>query len=196
MPKYMIEREPTGAANLSDTQLKEISRNSLAVLKGMGPEIQWLQTKSNQWRKPSWKRVSGFVLIAMIALGMIAPGSHARPAASMAFKLPFDAQMETMALPTGDYTLSIDEMTRNGMIHVYRGTQSVGMLFAQSFESRENEGNHARLICIRQDGKVTVRALQLPGFGTFYFQLPKEFKTPEAQQPQLIETVTVEVNGK
>ena len=44
MPKYVIEREIPGAGNLSDAELKEISQKSLNVLKGMGPEIQWLQS--------------------------------------------------------------------------------------------------------------------------------------------------------
>lgn len=44
MPKYVIEREIPGAGNLSETELKEISQKSLAVLRGMGPEIQWLQS--------------------------------------------------------------------------------------------------------------------------------------------------------
>src|SRR5271167_2709277 len=44
MPKYVIEREIPGAGNLSDTELKEISQKSLSVLRGMGPEIQWLQS--------------------------------------------------------------------------------------------------------------------------------------------------------
>jgi trimethylamine:corrinoid methyltransferase-like protein len=42
MPKYVIEREIPGAGNLSEAELKEISQKSLTVLKGMGPEIQWL----------------------------------------------------------------------------------------------------------------------------------------------------------
>ncbi len=44
MPKYVIEREVPGAGNLSDAEIKEISQKSVAVLKGMGPEIQWLQS--------------------------------------------------------------------------------------------------------------------------------------------------------
>ncbi|HXW55980.1 MAG TPA: DUF4242 domain-containing protein [Candidatus Cybelea sp.] len=44
MPKFVIEREIPGAGNLTDAELREISRKSLAVLKGMGPEIQWLQS--------------------------------------------------------------------------------------------------------------------------------------------------------
>jgi Protein of unknown function (DUF4242) len=44
MPKYVIEREIPGAGNLTDAELKEISRKSVAVLKEMGTEIQWLQS--------------------------------------------------------------------------------------------------------------------------------------------------------
>ena len=44
MPKFVIEREVPGAGNLTDAELKEIARKSVAVLTGMGPEIQWLQS--------------------------------------------------------------------------------------------------------------------------------------------------------
>ena len=44
MPKYVIEREIPGAGNLSEAELKEISQKSLTVLRGMGPEIQGLQS--------------------------------------------------------------------------------------------------------------------------------------------------------
>ena len=44
MPKFVIEREIPGAGNLTDAELREISRKSVAVLKGMGTEIQWLQS--------------------------------------------------------------------------------------------------------------------------------------------------------
>jgi Protein of unknown function (DUF4242) len=44
MPKFVIEREIPGAGNLSDAELREISRKSVNVLKGMGPEIQWLHS--------------------------------------------------------------------------------------------------------------------------------------------------------
>src|SRR5260370_26060762 len=44
MPKFVIEREIPGAGNLSDAQLREISQTSVSVLKGMGPEIQWLHS--------------------------------------------------------------------------------------------------------------------------------------------------------
>lgn len=44
MPKFVIEREIPGAGNLTDAELQAISRKSVEVLKGMGPEIQWLQS--------------------------------------------------------------------------------------------------------------------------------------------------------
>ncbi len=44
MPKFVIEREVPGAGNLSDAEIREISRKSVNVLKEMGPEIQWLHS--------------------------------------------------------------------------------------------------------------------------------------------------------
>lgn len=44
MPKFVIEREIAGIGNLSDAELQEIARKSVNVLKGMGPEIQWLHS--------------------------------------------------------------------------------------------------------------------------------------------------------
>jgi hypothetical protein len=44
MPKFVIEREIPGAGNLTDAELQEVSRKSVAVLRSMGTEIQWLQS--------------------------------------------------------------------------------------------------------------------------------------------------------
>jgi hypothetical protein len=44
MPKYVIERDIPGAGKLSAGELKAISQKSCAVLEGMGPQIQWLQS--------------------------------------------------------------------------------------------------------------------------------------------------------
>jgi hypothetical protein len=44
MPQYVIEREVPGAGNLTDAELHELTRNSVNVLKAMGPEIQWLHS--------------------------------------------------------------------------------------------------------------------------------------------------------
>ena len=44
MPKFVIEREIPGAGNLTPAQLREISKKSVSVLRGLGPEIQWLHS--------------------------------------------------------------------------------------------------------------------------------------------------------
>ena len=44
MPKFVVEREIPGAGNLTDAQLREVSQKSVQVLKGLGPEIQWLHS--------------------------------------------------------------------------------------------------------------------------------------------------------
>jgi hypothetical protein len=44
MAQYVIEREIPGAGNLTDAELQEAARKSVAVLKEMGPEIRWLHS--------------------------------------------------------------------------------------------------------------------------------------------------------
>ncbi len=48
MPKYVIEREIPGAGNLSKQDLQAISQKSCSVLRGLGPQIQWLETYVTQ----------------------------------------------------------------------------------------------------------------------------------------------------
>ncbi len=44
MPKYLIEREITGAGELSAQELQTISQKSNEVLNQMGPQIQWVHS--------------------------------------------------------------------------------------------------------------------------------------------------------
>ena len=44
MPKYLIEREIPGAGSLSTQELQGIAQKSCAVLKNMGPQIQWVES--------------------------------------------------------------------------------------------------------------------------------------------------------
>ncbi|HEY6007305.1 MAG TPA: DUF4242 domain-containing protein [Geobacteraceae bacterium] len=44
MPKYVIEREIPGAGKISPADLQSISQKSCSVLKGLGPQIQWVQS--------------------------------------------------------------------------------------------------------------------------------------------------------
>ena len=44
MPKYVIEREIPGAGTLSPQDLQTISQKSCGVLKGLGQQIQWVES--------------------------------------------------------------------------------------------------------------------------------------------------------
>ncbi len=44
MPKFVIERELTGAGKLPPQELRAISQKSCGVLHRMGPQIQWVQS--------------------------------------------------------------------------------------------------------------------------------------------------------
>ena len=44
MPEFVIERDIPGLGQMTEEQLREISIRSLDVLKGIGPQIQWLHS--------------------------------------------------------------------------------------------------------------------------------------------------------
>ena len=44
MPKFIIERDVPGAGMLSPDELRGLSQRSCAVLRELGPEIQWLES--------------------------------------------------------------------------------------------------------------------------------------------------------
>lgn len=44
MPKFVIEREIPGLGKLSESELRATARKSNAVLREMGPGIQWLHS--------------------------------------------------------------------------------------------------------------------------------------------------------
>ena len=44
MPQYVIERDMPGVGDLSDSELRNASQNSCAVLRELGHEIQWVHS--------------------------------------------------------------------------------------------------------------------------------------------------------
>jgi hypothetical protein len=44
MPKYVIERAIPGAGRLSAAELQGIAAKSVAVLRELGPDVQWVQS--------------------------------------------------------------------------------------------------------------------------------------------------------
>ena len=48
MPRFVIERDIPGAGNLTPAELHGISQKSCNVLRGMGPQIQWVESYVTQ----------------------------------------------------------------------------------------------------------------------------------------------------
>ena len=44
MPKFVIEREISGAGRLTPDQLQAISQKSCGVLQELGPKVQWVES--------------------------------------------------------------------------------------------------------------------------------------------------------
>jgi cell division inhibitor SulA len=44
MPKYLVEREIPGASRWNREQLSAVARKSTAVLRDLGPQIQWVES--------------------------------------------------------------------------------------------------------------------------------------------------------
>lgn len=44
MPKYVIEREVPGAGKLAPEELQAVSQKSCGVLRGLGPQVQWVES--------------------------------------------------------------------------------------------------------------------------------------------------------
>jgi len=139
--------------------------------------------------------IAGAVLLAVIALGAAAPGLHARPAGGR-FNLPFDARWGKSVLPTGEYSFSVEHVSLDGAIFIAQGPLTIAVVHAQGFNDHENKSEKPELVCLRHDGKVTIRELRLPNVGTYYFALPKDMQSLVAQKSQSVETVTVEVRGE
>ena len=44
MPEFVIERDIPGAGRMTEDEIRDVSLRSLDVLKGLGPQIQWLHS--------------------------------------------------------------------------------------------------------------------------------------------------------
>jgi hypothetical protein len=191
----------SNAAQIEVRGLEHLTENCTKVLGanayGAGRITTQIQIFVGEERsmKISLNTISAALVSTVVAFGLIAPALHAGPALGK-FKLPFDAKVGAVVLPTGDYTFSLDGIagTEPKVVVVHQGTKVVGMLVPQLFDGSEKEDKTGELVCIRHDGKVGVRALRT-NLGTFYFSLPKDLQVLVTQQPQLIETVPIEASG-
>jgi hypothetical protein len=44
MPQFVIERDVPGAHRMTQAEVRELARKSVAVLSELGPQIQWIQS--------------------------------------------------------------------------------------------------------------------------------------------------------
>jgi len=48
MPQFVIERNMPGVEDLTEDQIREVSIQSLQVIDGLGPQIQWLHSYATE----------------------------------------------------------------------------------------------------------------------------------------------------
>jgi hypothetical protein len=44
MPQFVIERDVPGAHRMTEAEVRELARRSVAALNELGPQIQWIQS--------------------------------------------------------------------------------------------------------------------------------------------------------
>ena len=154
--------------------------------------------------KHSFRLVEILLLALAAAIFCPAMASAQLAAAHVSFSLPFEARWGKAVLRPGQYTLTLDTASANGVVSV-RGNGQTAILCAQAFSDKDTSGQSS-LVLVRSQGTYTVRALDLGRLGVFYYWLPKG-ETPLArnakgnehviaQAPVLIQRLPVSVNGR
>lgn len=146
--------------------------------------------------KGPWIKILGALLVAVTACVMIAPRLQATTAVQGKFTLPFEAKWGKVSLPAGDYALAINQYSSMARVVISQSGHYVGITLPEVFDYTENKSKSAEIVCIRHNGVTTVRALRLPQVGTYYFSMPKDLKVMAARQPQMIETVSLQLAGE
>jgi hypothetical protein len=142
------------------------------------------------------KPVLKLLLGAALAVAVLAIPAHSQGyGRSGTFTLPFDAQWGLAKLSAGTYSFDVED-AMNFQVILRQGTRYVGIVVPQSGFSRDDQANlHASLLCVRHGSSFSVRALRMPGLGTFYYSTPKQKNQTVAQKPELIQDVAVTLAG-
>ena len=143
--------------------------------------------------KSMFQMISRLALVAFLGLAIVGPGAGAQTESAGKFSLPFAARWGGISLGAGDYTFRVEDLS---VVRVWQGQRELGMVLLQSYDRVNGRNENASLICIRHDGTCAVRALTTPELGTFYFAVPKDARVLVAQQPELLQSVAIQVAGK
>jgi hypothetical protein len=140
-----------------------------------------------------FQMISRLALVAFLGLAIVGPGAGAQTESAGRFSLPFEARWGGISLGAGDYTFSVENFS---IVRVRQGQKELGVVLLQSYDRAHGRNENASLICIRHDGTCAVWALTTPELGTFYFAVPKDARVMVAQQPELLQSVSIQIAGK
>ena len=133
-------------------------------------------------------------IVSLLALGVLVAGFNAKPASGQEFQgkfaLPSAARWGTATLPAGDYSFTLDESSRIGMIKVCRGARPVTFVMPQSFDNNTSDRSEVTLV------NGAVRELNLPQIGitlNFPDRNPRHRQAPK--ETELAQTIPVTAVG-
>jgi hypothetical protein len=136
-------------------------------------------TKKGDWVMKSIR----FTILSSLALALLGPcfGTGLANAQGLTgkFTLPFEARWGLATLQAGDYSFKLDRAP-GGSLHLYRGTKSVAIVYAQSFDQKAS--GHDALMVVRDNVAATVREMTLPSAGLVLYYAPHKPKPGSVQE--------------
>jgi hypothetical protein len=141
-------------------------------------------------------------LLAVVAIGLLtvsvgvsqAVAQHA--AESGSFTLPFEVRWNSMVLPAGDYTFTMDSAGLNGNMNL-RGPN--GAIFLHTMALSDKDTNQRSALSIESRGNTRfVKELYLSDCGRHFFYWPPKSQDNDkvlAQGPVSIEHISVSIGN-
>lgn len=152
----------------------------------------------NRFRSVKFALAAAFVAASVLALGAHAQmGSRSRFAGQ--FTLPFEAHWGSVDLPAGHYTFTVENEFggTKQVVHLMNGTRTLGMVMPEQFSTYNPEQiNETALLCVRNAGTYSVRAVTMPEVGVLYYTVPKNKAVQVTKAPELIERVPVQMASR
>ena len=131
-----------------------------------------------------------FLGLALLA-ACIYPGHASAQMLQGKFTLPSEARWGQATLPAGEYTFTLDSVSRACPLRIYQGVNNVAMIYAAA--QKENYSGPAQLTVVR--GRV--RALSIPGIGEVLQYSPQHDKSLTApEEREIAWVVPVGTAGK
>jgi hypothetical protein len=133
-------------------------------------------------------------VLRLLVLGALVAGFNAKPASAQLFQgkftLPFTARWSSATLPAGDYSLTLDKATIDGMVMVYRGTHCVALIPTRGISGTASDWSKIVL----EGG--TVRELSLPQIGvTLLYPAPNPRHQAAPEGSQVARNIPVDAAG-